>query len=60
MKIISIIDESSAIGKILKQLKLWDIKIHDPPVSQPVNFGEQTYDDSFSQILPENEEYWIL
>ena len=59
MKIISIIDKPQIIRKILKHLKLWDIKIHDPPVSQPVNFGEQTYDDSFSQILPENEEYWI-
>jgi len=59
MKIISIIDEPPIIRKILKHLKLWDIKIHDPPVSKPVNFAELTYDDSFSQLLPEDEEYWI-
>ncbi len=57
MKIISIIEDLPTIRKILKHLGLWNINIHDPPTSQPVELSEPAYDDSFSQLPP--EEYWI-
>jgi len=57
MKIISIIEDQPVIRKILKHLELWDIKIHDPPVPQSIELSELAYDDSFSQLPP--EEYWI-
>ncbi len=60
IELLSLFDEPPVIRKILKHLKLWDFKIHDSPVSQPVNPGEQTYDNSFSQILPENSGIFSL
>jgi hypothetical protein len=67
MKIISTIEDPPIIEKILKHLGLWDIRNHDPPAPQIIDFSELTYlpvrdrtqtgDDSFSQVPP--EEYWI-
>ncbi len=57
MKIISITDHSPIIRRILKYLGLWDIKIHGPPIPEPIELSElaylpvrartQTGDDSF-------------
>jgi hypothetical protein len=50
MKIISFIDASDIIRKILVHLDLWDLRNHDPPIQKPVRIPELTYDDSCSQL----------
>ena len=43
MKIISTIENPPIIEKILKHLGLWDIRNHDPPAPQIIDFSELTY-----------------
>jgi hypothetical protein len=56
MKIISIIDQTEIIQKILRHLNLWDTRNHDPPPKNPAYIPELTYDDSDSQIP--SYDYW--
>ncbi len=56
MKIISFIEQSEIIKKILKHLNLWDTRINDPPFKKSEHISELYYDDSFSQV-PETD-YW--
>lgn len=50
MKIISFIEESDIIRKILVHLNLWDLRNHDPPVKKSEHIPELKYDDSCSQL----------
>ena len=56
MRIISVIEDTEVIKKILKHLDLWDIRNNSPPVQERSQHSEFTYDDAFSQ-LPEVD-YW--
>jgi hypothetical protein len=51
MKIISFIEESDIIRKILVHLNLWETRNHDPPAAKYSQVPELTYDDSYSQLL---------
>ncbi len=55
MKIISFIEDLDIIGKILQHLEFWDIRNHDPPVTD-VYIPELVYDYSDSQIPA--VDYW--
>jgi hypothetical protein len=54
MRIIAFIEDSDMIEKILKHPKLWDIRHHDPPMTNKNDHliveSEVVYDDYFSQL----------
>ena len=53
MRIISIIEKSQTIQKILKHLNLWQPQAHDPPMSENSKIIEDTiYDYNFFDYLP--------
>ena len=53
MRIISIIEKSQTIQKILKHLNLWQPQAHDPPMSEDNEIIEDTiYDYNFFDYLP--------
>ena len=56
MRIISILEASPTVRKILEHLDLWDVRNHDPPCEEDSHIHELVYDDSDSQI-PQRE-YW--
>jgi len=50
MRIISFIEDSALIRKILEHLNLWDTRSHGPPESSTKHIPEFTYDYSESQM----------
>jgi Zn finger protein HypA/HybF involved in hydrogenase expression len=63
MKIISIIDDFDIIEQILKHLKLWDIRNHDPPEVEPVYIPELTYGEDSDCVnlgsqIPVFDTFW--
>jgi hypothetical protein len=60
MKVIGFIEDDALIKRILKHLKLWETRIHDPPRLDDTQIAdietELTYDDTYSQLPP--IEYW--
>ena len=65
MRIISFIEDSETIKKILVHLSLWETRNHDPPprkvnmqkyISDLPEIKETVYDD-FSQLTPYDDDY---
>ncbi len=56
MRIVSILEASPTVGKILEHLDLWDTRNHDPPAEDDPHIPELVYDDSDSRI-PQHD-YW--
>ena len=57
MKVISVIEDSEIVKKILKHLGLWDQKVRPPPKLRPAaERAETLIDDSFSQV-PASDNY---
>jgi hypothetical protein len=57
MKIISFIEDSQIIEKILRHLGLWEPRNHDPPAKKAAPIPEIIYDNSYSQLPP--TDYWL-
>lgn len=60
MRIISFIEKPDVIKKILQHLGLWDIRNTGPPEkpSPTYDIPELTYDNAFSQEIPDDFYYW--
>ena len=52
MRIISFIEDSGVIEKILRHLGLWKTRNHDPPEPDGPRSLDFTHDDRYSQVPP--------
>jgi len=57
MKIISFIEDTEVIEKILRHLGLWETRNHDPPDKNASYIPDFIYDDDYSQVSP--IDYWL-
>ena len=50
MRIISFIEDSGVVEKILRHLGLWETRNHGPPAADSPRSPEFTHDDDYSQV----------